>query len=88
MKCQVCGKEFEKKWGRVKFCSPECYHKHRKNWKSNYSHEKYLQRKKQKCACIMCGRMAVKEKYKICKQCKDTEEYQSASYCEPCAIHS
>jgi hypothetical protein len=88
MKCQVCGKEFEKKWGRVKFCSPECYHKHRKNWKSNYSHEKYLQSKKQKHACMMCGLPKCKDKYQICKSCKQTDVYQSEGYGSPCPIHS
>lgn len=87
MKCLICGKEFEKKWGRSKFCSPECYHGYRKTWKAHYSHEKYLARKKKKCACIMCGELTVNTKHTICTACKKSEEYQSYGYGQPCSVH-
>lgn len=87
MICQICGKEFEKKWGRSKFCSAACCHKHRKVYKNNYSHEEYLSRKTQKHACLMCGEMKCKSKYQICKQCKQTDTYQDAGYFDSCPVH-
>ncbi len=87
MNCIVCGKEFTL-GNRKRFCSPECYHGYRKTYKSKYSHEKYLAIKKKKFACMMCGEMKVNEKYKICKDCKKGEVYQSEGYGKTYAIHS
>lgn len=87
MNCIVCGKEFEL-GNRKRFCSPECYHGYRKTYKSKYSHEKYLARKKKKFACMMCGLNRCDGKYQICEQCKQTDVYQSYGYWQPCSIHS
>lgn len=86
MKCAVCGIELKEK--RRKTCSTECSKQHKKAYLKKYHHEANEKAKKQKFACMMCERKRCKHEHEICKQCKDSEVYQSYGYGVPCAIHS
>lgn len=45
MKCQQCGKEFEKRRsGQSKYCSKECFNQHRKEYQRNYKQSEQYQK--------------------------------------------
>jgi hypothetical protein len=72
MACAVCGKEFEKKWGRVKYCSPECYHKANKQISKDRYYDKTKAPKKAKHICRWCGKTKVEGYYERCHYCNQS----------------
>jgi hypothetical protein len=71
MTCVVCGKEFEKKWGRVKYCSPECYHAANKKIAKERYYDKTKSPKKAKHICRWCGKTKVEGKFERCHVCNN-----------------
>lgn len=86
MICPICGTELEHYRNNQKYCSPACYNVANKNDARN--NERHYRPKNLKHKCMMCGLTRCNEKHEICGQCKQTEDYQSYGYGQPCAVHN